>query len=167
MDFSKAADKIANTTSKINDYNDKIKNTYNTCANTVNNYIDDIEKLTNNIIDASESMIIWIEQSISKLIKKIYDTIDVATKKINSLTKTAKDWYITTINNIKISVIKSTHAKLGKDCSDEQAKLMADAIPHPSFDSLMPEITINMQIPEVTDFTKYNNNIKLKKLPLL
>ena len=175
MDVSKAFEKFSNIQDKINNFNTKIKDTYNKYAKKINELIDKIEDISNRIAHATKQGIIWLEIEINKLLKQLSDLIKVATDKINAMTKQAGVWYEDTIKNIKLAVVKSSVAKTGIDMPETVIESTAAAIPHPSFNSIVPEIKIDLKVPMSKGHNneKYDENnpqhnlIDLKKLPLL
>lgn len=175
MEVKKATDDIANTQQKAEVFNTKIKNTYNNFAIKINALIDKIEELTNKMVHNSNQNIIWLEIEMNKLLKQLSDLVKTATDKINNMTKQAKEWYNDTVKNIKLTVVKSSVAKTGKEMSETDIEAYADTISHPSADSIIPEIKIELEIPVTQGYNtdKYDKNnpqhnpINLKKLPLL
>lgn len=166
MDVSASTNKISGIAIKTDEYNKKLIKTYNTSAKTINDYIDELETLLNEFNTNGTDSIIWIEIKIQKLVKKIYDAINVLTNKVNNITKQIEEWYINSIKQSKKSVIKSSMAKMGKSCNSATAESMSDTIPTPDISSLLPKIEIHMVLPEVTDAESIKS-IELKKLPLL
>lgn len=167
MDFSKAATKIADISLKINAFIDKIKAIYNKYAGIINGYIDEFEKVISNLNKQGAAGIVWVEMKIQVIFKKISDAVNALLAKINNITKQIKTWYNNTIKRVKIDVIKATFIKINQPCSDSMAEAMADSIPHPDVESLIPKIEINMPIPPVSENIDYLKNIELKKIPLL
>jgi DNA anti-recombination protein RmuC len=166
MDVSASTNKISGITNKTDEYNKNLIKTYNTSAKKINEYIDELETLLNEFNTNGTNSIIWIEIKIQKLVKKIYDAINALTNKINNITKQIEEWYINSIKQSKKSVIKSSMAKMGKNCNSTTAESMSDTIPTPEISSLLPKIKINMVLPEVTDAESIKS-IELKKLPIL
>lgn len=175
MDTSKVVNKISGITKKVDSFNIKIKGTYNKFAEKINKLIDEIEEISNKIIHSSKQQIIWLEIKLNELLKKLSNLIKTATDKINSMTNQAKEWYDETIKSTKITAVKSYAAKIGKNLSDPIIENTANTIPHPSFNSLMPEIKIDLQIPVTQGYSNdsydknnsQHNSLNLKKIPLL
>ena len=171
MDVSAATNKISDIVLKINEYYEKIKSIYNNFANKINEYINELEKVLNKLNETSSQSIIWAEMQIKKILKKISDTLIAAKNKINNIIKQVEIWYENTIKKIKISIIKGSMAKIGVSLTDVAAEGMSSIIPHPDVKILIPEIHIDLQLPELAFKSKSNldflNSIELKKLLLL
>lgn len=170
MDFSAATDKIAAIVVMVYKFKKKIETIYNKFANKINGYIDELEKVLEKIVEFGVKAIVWIEMQIYKILKKITDALDAVKKAIDNVLQQVKDWYNDTVNRFKASLIKSVMAKLGIACTDEQAETMTGMIPHPAVDGLLPEIKIELQLPDINvNDLKFleNHEIELKKLPIL
>jgi hypothetical protein len=168
MDFSAATDRIAAIVVTVYKFKKKIESIYNKFANKINGYIDELEKVLEKLVELGVKAIAWIEMQIYKILKKITDALDAVKQAINNVLQQVKDWYNDTVNRFKVSIIKSVMAKLGIACSDEQAESMTGMIPHPAVDGLLPEIKIELPLPNVTDVRFLENyKIELKKLPIL
>lgn len=174
MDFSNAIIKISDIVNKIQEFVNKIKDIYNKYAKKINGYIDEYTKAIDRLMELGETGIDWVSMKISKLTKKMQDAIDSVLERVNILISQIKVWYDKTITKIKIDTIKAVFAKIGQSIDDTGAELFADMIPHPGIDSLLPTISINMEIPDFkklvnTDFESAGTKLKqlLKKLPLL
>jgi predicted PurR-regulated permease PerM len=172
MDFSKALTKIADIVIKINEFYEKVKGIYNKYAIKINGWIDELNELFEKIVNAPKQMIVWLEMKLNKLLKKISDAIKSVTDKINDLKKQVGEWYDTTISSTKKNVIISVFSKIGQSITDNTAEMFASTIPHPSFDSLVPEIKIELTIPEIpssiTDKMQIPlDGINIQKIPLL
>lgn len=170
MDVSAAASKIANIMITVNEYVEKIKSIYNKYAEKINSYIDELDRIIEKMVELGSQAIVWVEMQIKKVLKKISDALDSVKTKINDIINQLKDWYEKTIKKIKISIIKGSMAKLGVSLTDSAAEAMSDMIPNPDITSLIPEIKIELQLPDTNlsasvelDMSKY----RLKKLPLL
>lgn len=170
MDVSAAAAKIADIVITVNEYVEKIKSIYNKYAEKINGYIDELDRIIEKMVELGSQAIVWVEMQIKKVLKKISDALDSVKTKINDIINQLKDWYEKTIKKIKISIIKGSMAKLGVSLTDSAAEAMSDMIPNPDITSLIPEIKIELQLPDTNlsadveiDMSKY----KLKKLPLL
>lgn len=166
MDTSDTDKKIGDISKNTTKYQDKRKETYNKYAIKINGYIDSLETVINKAITSGSSANAWTEIQINKILKNIEDTLNSMTKSINSITEQARNWYDDAMNKMKATSIKSNYAKMGKECSDEMAQEMAKNIPHPSIDSILPEIHIDFNIPENTEVEEWKQ-IELKKIPLL
>jgi archaellum component FlaC len=175
MDFSKAIAKIADIVIKINNFYKKVKALYNKYAEKINGWIDKLNELFKKLVDAinnaARQAIVWVEMEINKILKKISDAIKVVTDKINDLTKQIGEWYEKTITNIKINVIRVVFAKLGIEADKASIEALASAIPHPSFESLVPEIKIELKIPVTQGAVNIidipSEELEISKLPLL
>ena len=170
MDVSAAASKIADIVITVNEYVEKIKSIYNKYAEKINSYIDELDRIIEKMVELGSQAIVWVDMQIKKVLKKISDALDSVKTKINDIINQLKDWYEKTIKKIKISIIKGSMAKLGVSLTDSAAEAMSDMIPNPDITSLIPEIKIELQLPDTNlsagvelDMSKY----KLKKLPLL
>ena len=58
------------------------------------------------------------------------------------------------MNNIKRSFVKSICAKLGVECDNNTAELLAEAIPHPLIDSLLPKTNLDLQLPDISNLAE-------------
>ena len=166
MDLSTATEQISDVVSNTKKYKSKTEEVYNKYAKLINGHIDDLEKIVNDSYMTGVTGVIWVEMQINKLFNNIKSLLDSLNEQLTNITNNAKEWYTDSVNNIKISVIKSCYAKVGKEYTDEELKLLADSIPSPSFESLVPAIKVELQVPEVTDINSIDT-LKLKKLPLI
>lgn len=175
MDFSKAIAKIADIVIKINNFYKKVKELYNKYAEKINGWIDKLNELFKKLVDAinnaARQAIVWVEMEINKILKKISDAIKFLTDKINDLTKQIGEWYEKTITDIKINVIRVTLAKLGIEMDKAGMEALASTIPHPSFESLVPQIKIDLKLPvtqgNVNIIDIPSEELEISKLPLL
>jgi hypothetical protein len=168
MDISPAVTKIADIVTKINEYKTAIEGTYNNYASKINGYIDEISTITEKLNNIGPNAVIWVEIKLKKVLKKISDTVSTLTKKIEALLLQIKTWYDNIISKVKTSVIQSTFAKMGVSLSADAASGMSDLIPSPDVTSLMPEIKIELPLPNITDISLLDNiKLDLPKLPLL
>ena len=150
MDTSNSADKIADVVIKVNEYVDKIIELRKKYIGKINKCLTDLETVINDAVDKINSgvdgALKWLEIKIAKITKKIQDILDNIKKKIDSIIKGLRTWYNTTVNNIKANVIMAVFAKTGIECTHDTAMAVADTIPHPSIDSLLPSFEIDLQI---------------------
>ena len=174
MDFSEALIKIGEIQVKISEFKTNIEGTYNKYATKINTYIDELDSIMEKFIEAVEnamsSAVEWISMKLKKLTKKIQDTLDALTVKIDSIKQQVTTWCDKTVKQIKINAIKSAFAKIGQDCNDSMAESFADMIPGIDAGNLLPDIKINLQLPDLSNMNEPGfklNKIELKKLPLL
>lgn len=150
MDFGAAVVKIADITIKVNEYIDKIIEIRNKYIVKINKCIDDLETTINSAVDkinaGARNIDKWLQIKIEKITKKIQDLLDKLKSKIDALIDQLSAWYEKTILNIKVTVIIAVYAKLGIDCTRSGAELLADMIPHPSIESLLPNFEINLPL---------------------
>lgn len=150
MDFGAAVVKIADITIKVNEYIDKIIEIRNKYIVKINKCIDDLENTVNSAVDkinaGARNIDKWLQIKIEKITKKIQGLLDKLKSNIDALIDQLSVWYEKTILNIKVNVILAVYAKLGIDCTRGGAKLLADMIPHPSIESLLPNFEINLPI---------------------
>lgn len=167
MDVSSATSRIEEIVNKLKNFYDKIKEIYNKAARKINTYIDELQKIIDRLIQLGASAIEWIKFQIEKVLKKIIDALDTAQKKIDDIIEQVTKWYNETILNMKIKVIKGVFVKLGTPISDDAAMPLASAIPHPVIESFIPEINIELPLPNLDELLNFDINFELKKLPLL
>jgi hypothetical protein len=160
MDLSSATIKIAKTVVTVNEYVDKIKALRDKYVKKINGYLEDIENTINGALTKSQE---WLEMKLKKIIKKIEDCLSALMKKISDIIDQLKTWYDKQIITIKKNIITAACAKVGIDCDETFIAIMQDLIPHPSLDSMLPSINIEIDIPDVSELI----NIGTVRLPRL
>ena len=151
MDFSEVSIKIADITVKVAAFIDKINAIKIKYVTKINKLLEDLENTINSIATKSLQ---WIEIHVNKILKKIEDTVKSLLAKIDSIIKQLTEWYNKTMINIKRSVIKSVSAKLGIEMSDAVADGLAEAIPHPAIESFLPEIQLDIELPDLSNLAE-------------
>lgn len=168
MDVANASIKIAETTKKIIDFIDRLKEIYDNFAKRINKYIKNLEKFINDTVikinSGLESAQAWINMKLEDLTSKIQDALDNLKKKVDGIIDGIRVWYNNVINSIKIGVIKAVAAKLGQELDDDAAAALADAIPHPDITTFLPKFNFNIHIPEFNLGSL--KEVSLKRLPL-
>lgn len=153
MDFSKASEKILDIVAKVNEYYDKIIEIRDKYVSKINKLIEDLENAINNAITSINNGVAsaekWLKAKIKTITDKIEKILESLKSKLEEILKGLKEWYNETITNIKVNVVISVTAMLNAKVSKEQAQLLADAIPHPDIESLIPEVKIEPEIPDL------------------
>lgn len=149
-----AAEKILQISSKILEYKEKIEEIKTTYVDKINKLIEDAENAINDAIVKINSGVasaqIWLEKKLKAITKKIQNCIDTLMEKFNSIVEQLKEWYDTTLNNIKVNIIIAGMAKIGVSLDKDAAQPLADAIPHPDIASMIPSFELSVEIPELT-----------------
>lgn len=161
-DFSNAASKIADVVIKVNEFIEKLNKLIDKYVDKINDYIEELENTINNNIDKGTK---WLEIKSKPILKKIQDSLSSLQQKLDNMIKNLKDWYDTQINSIKTSVIKSSFAKLGVELNNDEVKILADEIPHPDIETLIPKINLEIELPEISTLAK-NTQITLPRLEI-
>jgi ElaB/YqjD/DUF883 family membrane-anchored ribosome-binding protein len=162
MNFSSAAQKIGDITQSVNEHIDNINRVMGEGVDKINGYIDDLEKVINSAATKSAQ---WIEKKVKILTKKINDALEKLQQKLNGMIADLAEWYDTQINKAKACIIKANFAKLGQECSDDMAATMASAIPHPDFNSFIPEFNLMIELPALSNLSQMGE-IKLPRLEI-
>ena len=163
-DVSKAVEKIDNIVSTIDRYKTKMEEIRDTYVTKINGYIQDLEDTINGAIDkinnGSASAAIWLEKRVTAIVEKIQRTLDNLKSALDSIIKQVEEWYNETVTNVKVSVAT---VALGKVGITEEAIInaAAEAIPHPDIKSLIPDIKIELQLPELN-----LNNLGVEKISI-
>lgn len=150
---AQAAQKIEEITAKVTAFKDKIFEIRDRYVTKINEQIEKLENIINEgiakINAGMASAQAWLEVRMKAITKKIQGYLDALKAKIDSLIAQFKEWYNTTINNIKIRIVIGAFAKLEVYMDAESAQPLADAIPHPDITSMIPEIELQLQLPEL------------------
>lgn len=163
-DVSKAVEKIDKIVSTIDVYKTEMERIRDTYVTKINGYIQDLEDTINGAIDkinnGSASAAIWLEKRVAAIVGKIQRTLDNLKTALDSIIKQVEEWYNETVTNVKVSVAT---VALGKVGITEEAIInaAAEAIPHPDIKSLIPEIKIELQLPELN-----LNNLGVEKISI-
>ena len=161
MDVSKSAEKIDTTVSKVIEYHDRIIFIRDKYVRKINKKLDELENMINDAIRYANSGSKWLNIKIKKILKDIQDILDKCIERIKEIISQIKEWYNKTMTDIKVSIITAVFAKLGQNISRDQAMPLADAIPHPDIESLLPSINIELNLPDLMNL----GEIKEVKIP--
>lgn len=145
MDFGEATVKIATIVSTVDEYVEKIYEIRERYIKKINGYLDDLEHTINNAVSRSQK---WADMQVKKFTKRIQDALSSLTKTIQDIINQLKAWYETTVSKMKISILKAAFIKINQPLSDEEAALMESVIPHPSIESLLPDFSLQLEIPD-------------------
>lgn len=148
MDISGAIGQINDITTQVNTYIEKINAIKEKYVVKINETLDELEEAVNS---AATKSVVWVEMKVAKLTKKLQTMLDSFAKKIQDIIKQLSEWFDKQINAIKISTIKGAMAKLGVECDTTMAEGMSSMIPSPSIESLLPEIKIELQLPNLSN----------------
>ena len=145
-------DKIEEILNTIDTYKGKIEKIRVTYIDKINKKLEKLEEILNSALTRSQ---VWIEMQVKKITKSIQDTIDSMMKKIKAVVDSLQEWANTAFDNVSASLIMSSMSKLGVELSRDAALSMIDMIPLklPSFDSLIPKIELELQIPDLSSLT--------------
>lgn len=150
---AQAAQKIEEITAKVTAFKDKIFEIRDRYVTKINEQIEKLENTINEGIAKINAGIAsaqaWLEVRVKAITKKIQDYLDALKAKIDNLIAQFKEWYNTTINNIKLRIVIGSFAKLEVYIDAESAQPLADAIPNPDIASMIPEIDLQLQLPEL------------------
>lgn len=166
MDVSVAIDKITELSDTVNEYVAEIEKIKTKGVDKVNGLLEDLENTINDAVNKNPQQ---VETESKKTSKEIEETLSGIIDKIEKLLDDVKKWYNNQLTQIKRSVIKGTFCKLGVECSDEQADGMASIIPNPPIESMLPEINLSLQLPDLTTLTNIaagGNRITLPRLEI-
>ena len=158
MDATNATVKIMEATDKVKEYKTKIDKAKADGIDKINKKLEALERTINNSVDKGTD---WAKPKIEKLTGELQETVDGLQKRIDTLVKQVTEWYNDTILKIKKNVVKANFAKLGQECDDAMAEALAGSIPHPSIDSFIPEIKI--ELPDMSHLTN-SGKITLPRL---
>lgn len=145
-------DKIEEILKTIDTYKSKIEDIRVTYIDKINEKLEKLEEVLNSASTRSQ---VWIEMQVKKITKSIQDTIDSMMKKIKEVVNNLQEWANTAFDNVSASLIISSMSKLGVELTRDAALSMTDMIPLklPSFDSLIPKIELELQIPDLSSLT--------------
>ena len=162
MNLSNAASKIGEITTTVNTHINNINRVIGDSVDKINGYLDDLEEVINSRAQKSAQ---WIEKRVKALTEKINKALEKLQRKLNKMISDLAEWYDTQINKAKVCVIKSNFAKLGQDCTDDMATTMASSIPHPDFNSFVPEFNLMIELPVLSNLSQMET-IKLPRLEI-
>lgn len=149
MDLVEATTKIADVVLTVMEWIDKINKTIEQFVKDINKRLEDLENLINT---AATDSVYWLEKQIDKRTSGIRGCLKDLEDKINGMVEDLEDWYDTTTTNIKKGVVTAAFIKINGDRpSDEQAEVLASVIPVPSIKSLLPEFSIALPLPDLSD----------------
>lgn len=151
MDFSEASARITNITSQISDHKEKLEVTKDKYVIKINKLLNELEHIVNFATTKSPQ---YVEIQVNKKLKKIDDTIKSMNTKLNEIVNQSTIWYNTAIINIKRNTIKSVGAKMGIDVTNEMSDALAESIPHPTIEPLLPEIKLNIELPDLSNLSE-------------
>lgn len=145
-------DKIEEILKTIDTYKGKIEEIRVTYIDNINEKLEKLEEVLNSASTRSQ---VWIEMQVKKITKSIQDIIDSMMKRIKEVVDDLQEWANTAFDNVSASLIMSSMSKLGIELSRDAALSMSDMIPIklPSFDSLIPKIELDLQIPDLSSLT--------------
>lgn len=147
MDVTKGVAKVAGIVLKINEYYEKLIAIRDKYINKINDLIGELEDTINNAIKYANQGLAWLQAKIDKIMYKIQKYLDAFLKKIKEIIQQVKDWYNKVMLNIKTTVVLAAFTKVGVDMNRKSAEILADTlIPHPSIDSLIPDLSFNLNI---------------------
>lgn len=135
--------KVLEIAEQANEFIDNMRKKANKIINKINKCLDDLENLISNAITHSV-------QYINEKTKIITDKIDNILKEFERVVKRFKDeikaWYDYQINYVKFNIVKVQQSKLGIDIPDDQIKLLANAVPHPE----LPIPDFKIAVPDIS-----------------
>ena len=178
MDISKLLNDIDEKYQKVQERINTIKNNYNEKVYNVNEDIDELEVLVNKAYEDTKKGIRgatqWVQGKMDTTITNINTSCEAVTATINDKLDTVKSNYDDQMFNLKKKTLKSIYAKVGTTLDDDTATSLIESlpIPHPSIDSLLPEIKIEFPTPDVEAMINEamdngKERIELPKFPYL
>lgn len=162
MNLSNAASKIGEITTTVNTHINNINRIIGDGVDKINGYLDDLEEVINSRAQKSAQ---WVEKKVKTLTEKINKALEKLQRKLNKMISDLAEWYDKQINKAKACIIKANFAKLGQDCTDDMAATMASSIPHPDFNSFVPEFNLMIELPVLSNLSQMGT-IKLPRLEI-